>query len=110
MQADFDHLIAKIITTVNMNNKKAAFSTFQSVSSASSTSFEVYKRHMENQEKIPGGLFESSKQIQIFKHNFKIAMHGQSHWKQTLHIVTKSGVKFILTNFMRIDEADLKEA
>eukprot|EP00957_Ditylum_brightwellii_P173008 13171759-Ditylum_brightwellii.AAC.1 len=36
-------------------------------------------------------------------------MHGQSHWKQILHIVTKSGIKFILTNFMLIDGADFKE-
>eukprot|EP00957_Ditylum_brightwellii_P050869 3858003-Ditylum_brightwellii.AAC.1 len=36
-------------------------------------------------------------------------MHGQSHWKQILHIVTKSSVKFILTDFMIIDEADLNK-
>eukprot|EP00957_Ditylum_brightwellii_P145236 11061683-Ditylum_brightwellii.AAC.1 len=65
---------------------------------------------MDDQEKLPGGLFESSKQLQIFKHDFKIAMHGGLHWKKILHIMTKFGVKFILTNFMLIDEADLKEA
>eukprot|EP00957_Ditylum_brightwellii_P100096 7628160-Ditylum_brightwellii.AAC.1 len=92
MQAEFDCHIAKIITAVNVNNKKAAFNTSQSVSSTSSTSFKAYKRHMYDQEKFPRGLFESSKQLQIFKHNFKITMHGQSHWKQILHIVTKSGV------------------
>eukprot|EP00957_Ditylum_brightwellii_P027826 2103735-Ditylum_brightwellii.AAC.1 len=75
-----------------MNNKKASLSTSQSVSSASITSFKVYKRHMNDQEKLTGGLFESSKQLQIFKHDVNIAMHGQSHWKQMLHIVTKSSV------------------
>eukprot|EP00957_Ditylum_brightwellii_P073965 5620279-Ditylum_brightwellii.AAC.1 len=55
MRADFNCCIAKIITTVNVNNKKAAFNTSQSVSSTSDTSFEVYKRHMDDQEKLPGG-------------------------------------------------------
>eukprot|EP00957_Ditylum_brightwellii_P062963 4778565-Ditylum_brightwellii.AAC.1 len=110
MQADFDCCIAKIITAVNFSNKKAAFNASQSIASASITSFEAYKRHMDDQEKLSGGLFESSKQLQIFKHNFKIAMHGQSYWKQILHIVTKSSVKFILTNFMIIDEANLNKA
>eukprot|EP00957_Ditylum_brightwellii_P058593 4443719-Ditylum_brightwellii.AAC.1 len=59
MQADFDRRIAKIITAVNMNNKKAFFSTSQSISFTSSTSFEVYKSHMDDQEKLPGGLLES---------------------------------------------------
>eukprot|EP00957_Ditylum_brightwellii_P158330 12051956-Ditylum_brightwellii.AAC.1 len=72
MQADFDHHIAKIITAVNINSKKAAFNASQSILSTSSTSFEVYKRHMDDQEKLLGGLFESSKQLQIFKHNLKL--------------------------------------
>eukprot|EP00957_Ditylum_brightwellii_P136557 10413679-Ditylum_brightwellii.AAC.1 len=63
MQADFDCCIAKIITVVKVNNKKAAFNASQNVSSASTTSFKVYKRHMGDQEKLPGGLFESSKQL-----------------------------------------------
>eukprot|EP00957_Ditylum_brightwellii_P184235 14032627-Ditylum_brightwellii.AAC.1 len=54
MQADFDCYIIKIIITVSVNNKKAAFNTSQSVSSTSSTSFKVYKRHMDNQEKLLG--------------------------------------------------------
>eukprot|EP00957_Ditylum_brightwellii_P183415 13971362-Ditylum_brightwellii.AAC.1 len=59
MQSDFDCRIAKIITVVNLSNKKAAFSASQSITSASSTSFEAYNRHMGNQEKLPaGGLFE----------------------------------------------------
>eukprot|EP00957_Ditylum_brightwellii_P108369 8267148-Ditylum_brightwellii.AAC.1 len=109
MQADFDCCIAKIVTAINLNNKKAALGASQSNASASSTSFKAYKRHMDGQEKLPGGLFESSKQLQIFKQDFKTAMHGRSHWKQILHIMTKFGVKFILTNFMLIGEADLKE-
>ena len=110
MQADFDRRIAKIITAVNQNTKRAGVSANHSVSSASSNFFETYKRNMDDQEKLPGGLFESSKQLQIFTHDFKIAMHGRLHWKKILHIMTKSGVKFILTDFMLIDEADLKEA
>eukprot|EP00957_Ditylum_brightwellii_P101557 7740049-Ditylum_brightwellii.AAC.1 len=42
---------------------------------------------MDGQEKLPGGLFESLKQLQIFKYNFKIAMHRRSCWRQVLHIV-----------------------
>eukprot|EP00957_Ditylum_brightwellii_P080687 6136630-Ditylum_brightwellii.AAC.1 len=53
MQVDFACCIAKIITVVNINSKKAAFNTSQNVSSTSSTSFEVYKRHIDNQEKLP---------------------------------------------------------
>eukprot|EP00957_Ditylum_brightwellii_P082444 6268307-Ditylum_brightwellii.AAC.1 len=37
-------------------------------------------------------------------------MHGQDHWKQILQINTTEGVKDILTNFMLIDEDDLKGA
>eukprot|EP00957_Ditylum_brightwellii_P025363 1918767-Ditylum_brightwellii.AAC.1 len=37
-------------------------------------------------------------------------MHRQAHWKQILHINTTEGVKDILTNFMLIDEDDLKGA
>eukprot|EP00957_Ditylum_brightwellii_P193430 14728693-Ditylum_brightwellii.AAC.1 len=55
MQAGFNLCITKIITTVNLNNKMTALSASQSVSSASSTSFEAYKRHMDSQEKFPGG-------------------------------------------------------
>eukprot|EP00957_Ditylum_brightwellii_P088539 6743717-Ditylum_brightwellii.AAC.1 len=77
MQTDFDSWIAKIILVVNMSNKKLSA---HSVSSTSVTSFKMYKRNMDDQEKLPGGLFNSSKQLQIFKHNFKIAMHGRSNW------------------------------
>eukprot|EP00957_Ditylum_brightwellii_P096077 7319963-Ditylum_brightwellii.AAC.1 len=72
MQANFDHCIAKIISFVNKNTKRAGVSTNQSVSSASSNFYKTYKRNMDDQEKLLGGLFESSKQLQIFKHDFRI--------------------------------------
>eukprot|EP00957_Ditylum_brightwellii_P097715 7441827-Ditylum_brightwellii.AAC.1 len=92
MQADFDRHIAKIISSVNENTKRAGVSANQSVFSASSNFYETYKRNTDDQEKLPGGLFELFKQLQIFKHNFKIAMHERLHWEKILHIMTKSGV------------------
>eukprot|EP00957_Ditylum_brightwellii_P196265 14953488-Ditylum_brightwellii.AAC.1 len=68
----------------------------------------MYKRNMDNQEKLSGSLFKSSKKLQIFKHDFNIAMHGRAHWRQILLIMTAKGVKDILTNLMLINEADLK--
>eukprot|EP00957_Ditylum_brightwellii_P135616 10341218-Ditylum_brightwellii.AAC.2 len=65
---------------------------------------------MDYQEKLPGGLFKSAKQIQIFKHNFKVAMHGKFHWHQILKINTAKGVTYVLTNFMLIEEDNLKGA
>eukprot|EP00957_Ditylum_brightwellii_P047561 3612740-Ditylum_brightwellii.AAC.1 len=65
---------------------------------------------MGNQEKLPGGLFDSSKQLQTFKHNFKITMYGRANLSQILHIITDKGIKEILTNSMLIDQADLKGA
>eukprot|EP00957_Ditylum_brightwellii_P020609 1553622-Ditylum_brightwellii.AAC.1 len=79
MQADFDCHIAKITAAVNETTKRAGVSANQSVSSASSNFYETYKRNMDNQEKLPGGLFKPSKQLQIFKHDFKIALHGRLH-------------------------------
>eukprot|EP00957_Ditylum_brightwellii_P026390 1996315-Ditylum_brightwellii.AAC.1 len=58
MQADFDCRITKIIAAVNENTKRAGVSANQSVSSASSNFYETYKCNMDNQEKLPGGLFE----------------------------------------------------
>eukprot|EP00957_Ditylum_brightwellii_P111181 8477618-Ditylum_brightwellii.AAC.1 len=60
---------------------------------SSKYSYKTHKRNMGNQEKLPGGLFESAKQIQIFKHDFKLAMHRRSHWHQILKINTAKGVK-----------------
>eukprot|EP00957_Ditylum_brightwellii_P173562 13214712-Ditylum_brightwellii.AAC.1 len=76
MQANFDCCIAKIISAVNLNNKKLSA---HSVFFTSVTSFEMYKRNMDDQEKLPHGLFESSKQLQFFKHDLNIAMHRRSH-------------------------------
>eukprot|EP00957_Ditylum_brightwellii_P047418 3601864-Ditylum_brightwellii.AAC.2 len=77
---------------------------------SSKSSYKTYKRNMDNQDKIPSGLFESAKQIQIFKHNFKVGMHERSNWHQIIKINTSKGVKDILTNFMLIEEDDLKGA
>eukprot|EP00957_Ditylum_brightwellii_P127153 9694773-Ditylum_brightwellii.AAC.1 len=65
---------------------------------------------MDNQEKLSGGLFESAKQIQIFKHDFKVVMHGKSQWHQILKINTAKGVKDVLTNSMLIEGDNLKGA
>eukprot|EP00957_Ditylum_brightwellii_P044147 3349615-Ditylum_brightwellii.AAC.1 len=59
--------------------------------SSSRSLYETHKRNMGNQEKLPSGLFESTKQTQIFKHNFKVTMHGRSHWCQILKINTVKG-------------------
>eukprot|EP00957_Ditylum_brightwellii_P139440 10627110-Ditylum_brightwellii.AAC.1 len=37
-------------------------------------------------------------------------MHGQAHWKQIFQISITESIKDILTNFMLIDENDLKGA
>eukprot|EP00957_Ditylum_brightwellii_P079981 6082557-Ditylum_brightwellii.AAC.1 len=77
--------------------------------SSSKSSYKTYKRNMYNQEKLPSGLFESAKQIQIFKHDFKVA-HRRSNWCQILKINTLKGVKDVITNFMLIEEDNLKGA
>eukprot|EP00957_Ditylum_brightwellii_P103219 7867042-Ditylum_brightwellii.AAC.1 len=76
MQADFDHQIVKIILDVNMCNKKLSA---HSVSSTSVTSFEMYKRNMDDQEKLPG-------------------VYRRSHWRQVFYTMTAKGVEDILTN------------
>eukprot|EP00957_Ditylum_brightwellii_P126722 9658667-Ditylum_brightwellii.AAC.1 len=70
MQDHFDKRIARIISNVNISTKK--YHSTASLASASSSKFlyEAYKRIMDDQEKLHGGLFESAKQIQIFMHNF----------------------------------------
>eukprot|EP00957_Ditylum_brightwellii_P039832 3015682-Ditylum_brightwellii.AAC.1 len=65
---------------------------------------------MDDQDKLPGRLFESAKWIQIIKHNFKVAMHRRSNWHQILKINTTKGVKDILINFLLIEEGNLKGA
>eukprot|EP00957_Ditylum_brightwellii_P076420 5808033-Ditylum_brightwellii.AAC.1 len=59
--------------------------------SSSRSLYETYKRKMNNQEKLPGGLFKSAKQIQIFKYDFKVSMYRRSHWHQILKINTAKG-------------------
>eukprot|EP00957_Ditylum_brightwellii_P191279 14564398-Ditylum_brightwellii.AAC.1 len=60
VQAKVDLCIAKIISTVNLNTKKAA----KHLPSASISLFELHKCNHDDQEKLPGGPFESSKQLQ----------------------------------------------
>eukprot|EP00957_Ditylum_brightwellii_P147867 11259812-Ditylum_brightwellii.AAC.1 len=59
--------------------------------SSSKSLYKTYKRIMDNQDKLPGGFFESAKQIQIFNYDFKVVMHGRSNWHQTLKIKTSKG-------------------
>eukprot|EP00957_Ditylum_brightwellii_P114934 8765492-Ditylum_brightwellii.AAC.1 len=84
LQANFDHCIVKIICMVNFNTKKAA----KNLPSSSITLYELHKCNQDDQEKLPRGFFESSKQLQVFKNYFKVAMHGQAHWRQILQINT----------------------
>eukprot|EP00957_Ditylum_brightwellii_P135068 10298027-Ditylum_brightwellii.AAC.1 len=106
VQEKIDLCITKIISAVNMNTKKAA----KHLPSSSTSLFELHKRNQDDQEKLPGGPFESSKQLQVFKHDFKVDMHGKAHLKQILQMSTTEGIKDILTNFMLIDEDNLKGA
>eukprot|EP00957_Ditylum_brightwellii_P089211 6793943-Ditylum_brightwellii.AAC.1 len=87
-----------------MNTKKAD----KHLPSSLISLFDLHKHNQDNQEKLLGGPFESSKQLYIFKHGFKVAMHVQAHWKQIIRISTAEGIKDILTNFMLIDENNLK--
>eukprot|EP00957_Ditylum_brightwellii_P104408 7951890-Ditylum_brightwellii.AAC.1 len=72
VQVKFNLCIAKIISIVGVNTKKAA----KHSSSSSISLFELHKRNKDDQEKLPCGPFESSKQLQVFKHDFKVAIHG----------------------------------
>eukprot|EP00957_Ditylum_brightwellii_P185532 14125401-Ditylum_brightwellii.AAC.1 len=79
MQDCLDMRIARIISGVNISTKKYhSTSSITSISSSKSL-YKTHTRNMDNQEKLPSGLFESAKQIQIFKHDFKVAMHRRSH-------------------------------
>eukprot|EP00957_Ditylum_brightwellii_P096634 7359877-Ditylum_brightwellii.AAC.1 len=60
VQAKFDLCTTKIIYAVNLNTKKVA----KHSPSSSISLFELHKRNQDDQEKLPGGLFESSKQLQ----------------------------------------------
>eukprot|EP00957_Ditylum_brightwellii_P083775 6367653-Ditylum_brightwellii.AAC.1 len=78
--------------------------------SSSKSLYEIHKRNMDNQDRFSSGFFELVKRIQIFKHNFKIAMHGRSNWCQILKVNTSKGFKDVFTNFMLIEEDNLKGA
>eukprot|EP00957_Ditylum_brightwellii_P047486 3606447-Ditylum_brightwellii.AAC.1 len=108
MQDRLKKRITRIISGINISTKK--YQSTASMASVSSSKFlhNTYKRNKDNQYKFPGGLFESAKQIQIFEHNFKVVMHGRSNWHQILKINTSKGVKGILTNFMLIEEDNIK--
>eukprot|EP00957_Ditylum_brightwellii_P149874 11414442-Ditylum_brightwellii.AAC.1 len=96
MQERLDTRIARTISGVNISTKKYQSSTsMASISSSKSLykTYKTYKRNMDNQDKLPGVLFESAKHIQIFKHDFKVAMHRRSNWCQILKIKTSKGVK-----------------
>eukprot|EP00957_Ditylum_brightwellii_P052700 3994995-Ditylum_brightwellii.AAC.1 len=96
----------KIISTVNINNKKAA----KNSPSPLTALFELHKCNQDNQEKLPGCLFDFSKQLQVFKYDFKVAMYGQAYWRQILQINTAKYIRGILINLKLIDEQDLKGA
>eukprot|EP00957_Ditylum_brightwellii_P093450 7116873-Ditylum_brightwellii.AAC.1 len=110
MQDCLNKRIARIISNVNISTKKYHSTSSMTSVLSSRSLYETHKRNMDDQWKLPNGLFELSKQIQIFKHNFKVAMHGRSHWYQILKINTAKGVKGILTDFMLIEEDNLKGA
>eukprot|EP00957_Ditylum_brightwellii_P061458 4664980-Ditylum_brightwellii.AAC.1 len=110
VQECLDKRITRIISSNNISTKKYHSTSSMASVSSSRASYETYKRNMDDQEKLPDGLFESAKQIQIFKHDFKVVMHGISHWHQILKINTVKGVKDVLTNFMLIKEDNPKGA
>eukprot|EP00957_Ditylum_brightwellii_P187066 14246921-Ditylum_brightwellii.AAC.1 len=60
LQANFDHCIAKIISAVNANTKKAA----KHLPSSLISLYKLHKHNQDNQEKLSRGFFESSKQLQ----------------------------------------------
>eukprot|EP00957_Ditylum_brightwellii_P012643 955582-Ditylum_brightwellii.AAC.1 len=71
-QANYDRRIAKIISAINMSYKRT-LST--SMSNQSVSSYKMYTHSMYGPKKLLGGLFESSKQLQLFKHDFKITIY-----------------------------------
>eukprot|EP00957_Ditylum_brightwellii_P091958 7001766-Ditylum_brightwellii.AAC.1 len=103
IKPSFDRCIADIIVAVNA---KAQNKPLQSASTK--TEYKQRKRNLDNQDKLPGGLFESAKQLQIFKHDFKTATHSRASWKALTMIPTANDTKDLLTDFMQITEDDLK--
>eukprot|EP00957_Ditylum_brightwellii_P029753 2250206-Ditylum_brightwellii.AAC.1 len=72
----FDHRITNIIIAINATTKSDL--SLQSTMTGKCDDYEQHKRNLDNQEKLSGGLFESTKQLQIFKHDFKIATHSRA--------------------------------
>eukprot|EP00957_Ditylum_brightwellii_P114010 8693065-Ditylum_brightwellii.AAC.1 len=70
--------------------------------------YEQHKRDLGDQEKLQGSLLESVKQLQIFKHDFKIAARSRASWKSLTTIPMANGMKDLLTDFMQITEDNLK--
>eukprot|EP00957_Ditylum_brightwellii_P028245 2133082-Ditylum_brightwellii.AAC.1 len=95
IKASFDHCIVDIIIAVNakVHNKPLQ-------SALTKTEYEQRKRDFVNQEKLLGGLIESAKQLQIFKHDFKITAHSRASWKSLTTIPTANDMKDLLTDFM----------
>eukprot|EP00957_Ditylum_brightwellii_P029697 2244985-Ditylum_brightwellii.AAC.1 len=91
MQEHLDTRIARTISGINISTKKYQSNTSMESISSSKSLYKTYKRNMDNQDKLPSVLFESTKQIQIFKHNFKVAMHRKSNWCQILKINNSNG-------------------
>eukprot|EP00957_Ditylum_brightwellii_P080362 6112247-Ditylum_brightwellii.AAC.1 len=95
IKASFDCRIADIIVAANakVQNKHLQ-------SASTKTKYKQHKRDLDSQEKLPDGLFESTKKLQIFKHDFKIAVHSRTSWKTLTTIPTANGTKDLLTDFM----------
>eukprot|EP00957_Ditylum_brightwellii_P050093 3796890-Ditylum_brightwellii.AAC.1 len=102
IKAFFDRCIADIIVAINMKAQKPL------QSASTKTKYEQHKKDLDDQEKLPGGLFESAKQLQIFKHDFKIVTHSRASWKALTTTPTAKGTTDLLTDFMQITEDDLK--
>eukprot|EP00957_Ditylum_brightwellii_P147484 11230930-Ditylum_brightwellii.AAC.1 len=100
----------RIIYGVNISTKKYNSTARLAFVLSLKSLYKIYEKNMDNQNKIPVRLFESAKQIQIFKHNLKVVMHRKYKWHQILKINTAKGVKDILTNFILMEEHSLKGA
>eukprot|EP00957_Ditylum_brightwellii_P084582 6431816-Ditylum_brightwellii.AAC.1 len=103
IKASSDRRIADIIVAVNakVHNKPQQ-------SASTKTEYRKHKRDLDDQEKLPGGLFESAKQLKIFKHNFKIAAYSRASWKSLTTIPMANNTKDLLTDFMQFTEDNLK--
>eukprot|EP00957_Ditylum_brightwellii_P015068 1136872-Ditylum_brightwellii.AAC.1 len=75
VQTKFDICIAKVTSLVNIYTKNAA----NHLPSSYISLFKLHEHNQDNKEKLQGNPFESSKQLYVFKHDYKVAMHGQDH-------------------------------